>query len=119
MFIIINLHVYISGLLFYCYSMEGNFLPSVLKSQLRNSNETYLYEKVWMKYIEKRLEMMNVHLGREKHINSFLDIYKRNSEKRLFKKLPVNCEQLSIIQVEFKLVFMGNFVVHQIHHRQR
>ena len=94
MFIIINLHVYISGLFLYCYYVEGKLFPSVLKSKLRNMNETDFYEKIWMKYIENRLEILYIHLEKQKHIHSFLDIIKRNSEKQLFKKLPANCQQL-------------------------
>ena len=95
MFIIINLKVYILGLFLCCYSVLGIFLPSTLKSKPRNSNETDLYEKVWMKYIEKRLETINMHLEKQKQITSLLDIHKRNFWKKLFRKLPANCEQLS------------------------
>ena len=79
----------------FCFSVEGIFLPSALKSKLRISNETDLYEKVWMKYIEKRLETINLHLEKQKHIFSFLYIYNRNFGKKPFKKMPANCKQLA------------------------
>ena len=81
-------------LFIFCFSVEGIFLPSALKSKLRISNETDLYEKVWMKYIEKRLETINLHLEKQKHIFSFLYIYNRNFGKKLFRKMPANCKQL-------------------------
>ena len=90
----INVNVYIFVLFVFCFSVEGIFLPSALESKLRNRNETDLYEKVWMKYIEKRLETINMHLEKQKHIFSFLYIYNRNFGKKLFKKMPTNCKQL-------------------------
>ena len=47
-----------------------------------------------MKYIEKRLETINMHLEKQKHFTSFLDINKRNFGKTLFKKIPANCKEL-------------------------
>ena len=90
----INGKVYIFVLFVFCFSVEGIFLPSALKSKLRNNNETDLYNKVWMKYIEKRLETINMHLQKQKHFTSFLDINKRNFGKTLFKKIPANCKEL-------------------------
>ena len=86
--------MYILGLFLCCYSVGGIFLPSALMSKIRISNETDLYEKVWIKYIEKRLETTNMHLEKQKDITSFLDSFKRYFRKNLFKKLRVNCEQL-------------------------
>ena len=67
MFVNINLKVYIFVLFVFCFSVEGIFLPSALKSKLRISNETDLYNKVWMTYIEKRMETINRHLENQKH----------------------------------------------------
>ena len=79
---------------FFQYRSVGEiFLPPVLMSKLRANNEAGLYEKVWMKYIEKRLEILNIGLEKGKLITSFLEICKRNFRRSLFKKIPRNCGQ--------------------------
>ena len=94
-FVNINVNVYIFVLFVFCFSVEGIFLPSALKSKLRISNETDLYEKVWMKYIEKRLETINLNLEKQKHIFSFLYIsIIEILGKNFFRKMPANCKQL-------------------------
>ena len=93
MLVNIKVKVYIFVLFVFCFSVEGIFLPSAFKSKLRNSNETDLYEKVWMEYIEKRLETINLHLEKQKYIFSFLYIYNRNFRKKLFRKMPANYKQ--------------------------
>ena len=78
------------------FPVGGIFLPPVLKSKLRTDNETGFYEKVWMKYVEKRLEVLNRGLENREHITSFLEICKRKFRKRIFKNIPVNCEELGL-----------------------
>ena len=96
MFLNLILKEYIFLLIVCSSSIGGMFLPPILKSKLRTRNETGLYEKVWMKYVEKRLEVLNRGLENGEQITSFLDICKRNFRKRIFKNIPVNCEELGL-----------------------
>ena len=53
-------------------------------------------KKCGWKYVEKRLEVLNRGLENREHITSFLEICKRNFRKGIFKKIPLNCEELGL-----------------------
>ena len=96
MFLNVILKTTIFVLIICSFTVGGIFLPPILKSKLRTHNENNLYEKVWMKYIEKRLEVLNMGLENREHITSFLQFCKRNFKKGIFKKNSVNCEELGL-----------------------
>ena len=94
MFMKMNIKVYFCFLIVYCFPVEGIFLPLALKSKLKRNNEAGQYEKMWMKYVEKRLETIYMDLTKRECITSLLEIYEQKFKKKLFKKIPANCEQL-------------------------
>ena len=89
-----NIKVYFCFLIVYCFPVEGIFLPPVLKSKLKRNNEAGQYEKMWMKYVEKRLETINLDLTKREFITSLLEIYEQKFRKKLFKNIATTCEQL-------------------------
>ena len=72
--------------------VEGKtFLPSVLKMQIKNllSTSNYTNNKLWMKYLEKRLMIVNQQGNRG--IFSCLEFLKSNSQRKLFKNIDNDC----------------------------
>ena len=89
-----NLHIYI--FIGFYFSVGGNFIADVLKLKLQKNKESSLSttdSKLWMNFIEKRLEAM-------KYMNSYLEFYRINFGQSLFKKLPANCEQMILKENE-------------------
>ena len=84
------LKFYIYFFIAFNISVEGNLIPAIVKSKLQRNNESGSYttdSKLWMNFLEKRLEAMN-------HMNSYLEFYMNNFGQRLFKELPANCEKM-------------------------
>ena len=92
MFITIHEYILIFVSMSFCFSVEGKLFPPVLLSKLRSSNASGSYGKIWMKYIKKRLETINMDLKAE-HVTLFLDFCKYFG-KRLFENIPAYCSEL-------------------------
>ena len=82
----------------HCFTFGENFLPTVLKSKIKNSfqfNSNKTYSKVWMKYLERKLEIMNLPLERRNMINSLLEFYNRNFRYNISNEMPSNCDKVN------------------------
>ena len=89
----VALLLYILFSIICCVTTTANFLPTILKSKLKNdfqSNSNQTNSKLWMKYLERGLEMINLPLGKSIMINSFLEFYNRNVRHTFSKKIPTN-----------------------------
>ena len=74
-----------------------NFLPAILRSKLRSSiqftsNQTN--NKLWMKFLEKRLEMLISFSKNMNHINYILGFYEKIFAQKLFQVILSDCRTL-------------------------
>ena len=77
-------------------TVEG-LLPAILKSKVRSGiNSSYTDSKLWMKFLEKRLEMVNNPLKKENQVTSFLDFLKKYYAQNLFRGISTDCEKKSL-----------------------
>ena len=74
------------------------FIGKYLRNKVRNymlSAQNDTNHKLWMKYLEKRLEILsmytNVHTFRKTQISSIVQFYKRNLQKEYFWKMYGSC----------------------------
>ena len=74
------------------------FIGKYLRNKVRNymlSVQNDTNHKLWMKYLEKRLEILsmytNVHPFRKTQISSIVQLYKRNLQKEYFWKMYGSC----------------------------
>ena len=89
-----------------------NFLPTVLMSEIRSSfqfssnpNEV----KLWMKYLEKRLETIMFSFKKFELSHSLLGIYKNIFKRKLFDDILTNCNKMIPEKVdEFQVDIYGN-----------
>ena len=80
----------------YCFTSGVNFLPPILMSKFKNSFQSSLNEtnnKLWMKYLEKRLEAINLPLGKKMRINCLIEYYERKFRHIFSEEIPTNCMQ--------------------------
>ena len=77
----------------------NNFLPTVLMSEIRSSfqfssnpNEV----KLWMKYLEKRLETIKFSFKKLELSSSLLGIYDKIFKRKLFPDLFTNCNKMIV-----------------------
>ena len=70
----------------------GGIIPVILKSN-KESRLNITDSKLWMNFIEKRLEAMN-------YMNSYLEFYKEIFLRRLFKELPASCKDMLAKQTD-------------------
>ena len=63
------------------------FIGKVLKSKLRN----YKDHKLWMNYLEKRLQIISLNPMRKSQIVSIVHFYQINLEKDIFRRMYVLC----------------------------
>ena len=107
-----------------CYMTAGdNFLPTVLMSKIRSSSQLSSNKtecKLWMKYLEKRLETIN--FKKVELSSSLLGIYKNIFSKKLFQKFLTNCnkmmpEKVNEIQVDIYGIICGLHVGGKIEDR--
>ena len=91
------LHFYIL-ILVTCYMTAGdNFLPTVLMSKIRSSSQLSLNQtedKLWMKYLEKRLETIIFSFTKFKLSSSLLGFYKNIFRRKLFQDIFTNCNKM-------------------------
>ena len=74
-----------------------NYLPAIVRSKLRSSIQFSTYQtnyKLWMKFLEKRLEMIIIFSENTNHVKYFLEFFKNNFAKNLFNVIPSNCKAL-------------------------
>ena len=57
-------------------------------------------KKLWMKFLEKELEVRKLSLQTMVHKCSLLGFYNKNFKQNIFKRLPANCEQMSLKRLD-------------------
>ena len=90
--------------------MEKTFLPSVLKSKIRSQHRSNKSEgKLWMAYLEKRLEIMKFSFEKVELSSSLLGIYKNILRSKLFHDILTNCNKMMPKKVdELQVNIYGN-----------
>ena len=99
---------YILLSILFCFITGENFLPTLLKVKLRSSFQSRSNQsegKLWMAYLEKRLETIMFNFERVELSSSLLGIYKNILRRKLFKDIFTNCNKSMLdkndeIQVE-------------------
>ena len=90
----LNLYIYLY-FAFY-FSVGENFLPLVLNTKLKSS----VYptsNKLWMKYLQKKLETLNLQLQKMYCCISFLEAYRRNYRQKIFE-VTTSCNKIGGIE---------------------
>ena len=89
---ILNFHILF--LITLCFVAGENFLPTVLKSEIRSQHRLNQTEgKLWMAYLEKRLEIIN--FKKVELSSSLLGIYKNILRRKLFQDIRTNCNRMT------------------------
>ena len=91
---ILNLYIYLS-IAFY-FSVGENFLPLVLNTKLKSS-VYHTSNKLWMKYLQKKMEALSLQLQKIYCRISFLEAYRRNYGQKIFE-VTTSCNKMSGIE---------------------
>ena len=89
--------------LYIVFAPGENFIPPILKSKFRNSLQFSINKidnKLWMKYLEKKLEDINLSLGKKMRINCLLEYYERNIRHIFSEEFPTNCIQTNLNELD-------------------
>ena len=98
---ILNFHILFLIISF--LTVGENFLPTVLKSKLKSEG------KLWMTYLEKRLEIMKFTFEKVELSSSLLGIYRKILRRKLFKDILSNCNKMIPEKVdELQVDIAGN-----------
>ena len=105
---ILNFHILIS--IIFCFTAAENFLPTVLKSKIRSQHRSNKSEgKLWMAYLEKRLEIMKFTFEKVELSSSLLGIYNNILRSKLFEDILTNCNKMMPEKVdELQVNIYGN-----------
>ena len=116
---ILNFHILIS--IIFCFTAGENFLPIVLKSKIRSQHRSNKSEgKLWMAYLEKRLEIMKFSFEKIELSSSLLGIYKTILRSKLFDDILTNCNKMMPKKLmNSKSIYMGTYVVHKWEEKYR
>ena len=56
--------------------------------------------KMWMKFLEKELEVRALSLQTKVYKSSLLGFRKNNFKKNIFKQLPTSCQQMNLKKID-------------------
>ena len=79
------------------FSLGENLIPPILTSKVK-SCMTLGSAKMWMKFLEKELEVRSLQTIVQK--SSLLVFYKNNFKNNIFKQLPTSCQQMNLKKID-------------------